>query len=213
MTQDRIVRRLIGLTVDRKNMEKFSLFVNTDLKTLETILKIPHFRNRLQLGMSFEDIHDGLRIKNDNRSDFNIVMDLIKTTEPNKTLVNVVLFDKGRYYFKKSDDLTQFARSELGNLKDILSQQQDPIQTNSAPETNADYLINDVIDSVSGISAHIKQTSTIGWFKVGMFIASLIAVGIIYFGLKDTTNTLVALILIILYLAFDLPSRFGKLRR
>src|SRR6267143_108482 len=212
ITQDRIVVRLVGQSVDRESMKQISLKVNTKLKNLESILMTSYFRNRLHLGTKIEEISDGLRLKNNERSDFKIIMDLVEGSIDGETIVNIIIFDKGRYYFKKSDDLTQFARSELNDLLDVLSQQKEPIQTNQLPETNADYLINKIIEDVSGISAHIKQTSALGWFKVSMFIAALFSVGVVYFVLKDTTNAVVVGVLIVLYLAFEMPSRFGKLR-
>jgi len=182
------------------------------MKDLEAILVKDYYKNRLFLG-KIEEISDGIRIHSDKSSKFKITMDLVNTENHNETIVNMVIFDQGWYYFKKSEDLNQFARGEYVNLEDILKEQSVSMHVKPLPENTADYLVNSIVESVSGISAHVKQMSKIGWFKVGMFVIALVIVGIIYFTLKDTTNTVIALILIVLYLAFELPARFGKLRR
>ncbi|EGG41081.1 Hypothetical protein Nlim_1887 [Candidatus Nitrosarchaeum limnium SFB1] len=211
IAQDQLSFKLVGIPARREDLEKFSLKVYAEREKIVRLLLSERYKNNIRLSEKIEKHNDNLILRSVKRGKMRITIELQESLDDESIIVNVVMFQKGYYYLKSSEELKGFAETYQNNIESILRSQKPEIKFKTNPIEFTESLEFLVLREFEGVLSQLEITWR-GWFKTIMFIASLIAVGVFYFFFKDGTNALITLVLICLYLAFELPHKLLKKR-
>lgn len=208
--QDGMVIAIFGRSLKPEDMIQRSFITSDSLTSIENIIRKDIIRIRLNLDKKIELIPNGIMMRS-NDTKYQNVIELV-TTSDNKTMINIIYFEKGRYYFQNSDGLKEYMRDKIHYLQAVLFESEYKIKLESDSERNADSLVNTMIDENSGIPSKIGTISRTGKIKIFSFIGSVIgsALLITYGHLAEGVGSLAG---ILLFLAFELPSKFLPRRR
>lgn len=207
--QDAIVIAIVGSTARKKDMISFSLKIPANMEKVRDILLIDRFRKNLNLGKKAESDNGCLIIRSPRKGKYTTIARLERGSSENETILNEVFFEIKDYYITLSEDLQEYAESRYIYLKQILSRKEYNIKPSDLPLTHAESLENFVLNEMQGWSVYTERLSKMDWFKIGALL-SAIAFSAYLFIIDYFTSAIAALIVVLLYLAFELPSRLRR---
>lgn len=203
LVQDSVALGIIGRSAREDDLIKYSLTVNKPMEFVESILSKERYRNHFEFAGKVEEIRKGVRMRSKKIAEYDSVME-IKEMDNEKSMINIVYFHKGAYFFKKSEELETYADEKIHYLKKILENSHCTVEDGNSE--NVESLVNYIIEDASGIYAKTGGITKIGWFKIIGFVTVIgIALGIMWLG--NVTEGAVALSIVILYLIFDVPKK------
>lgn len=211
LAQDQLLFKLVGISARGKDLEKFSIKIHADRQKIIRLFLSEKYKNNLKLSEKIEHYNDNIILRGVKRGKMRITLELEESKDKTLTTVNVVIFQKGYYYLKNNSELKGFTEMYKEGLESIFKNAKPQIKIENNPTESTESLEFFVLREFEGVVSQIEMTWR-GWFKTIMFIGSLIAVAVFYFLFKDTTNALITLVLIFLYLAFELPNKFLRQR-
>jgi hypothetical protein len=209
LAQDKIVTAITGLSVDRDSIVCRAFEVASDSERVAQVLT--KFRY-VGVGRKLQRKTDGtIVLRSPKDVDYTTIMEIRQGAKSNQSLLSVAFFEKSRYYLRKTQDLEEYAEIRIAYLRSLFSRAEYCMQLHDAPPKIADPLLDSIIDEMQGIlSLHVQRLSRLGWVKLFAFVGAVATVGVYLFYMKDYGSAVATIALILLYLAFELPSRLSR---
>lgn len=203
LTHDIIVQTILGRNVREKDLLTYSFKIkNINVKNLENLFMSERHRRHFRLDGRIEEIDDGVRLRNTPDIDTRMIIEI--KTDKDDVLLNLLFFERGRYYFKYTDMLIDDAKEKSRYIEDLIKEKFNNIE--KAPEQNAVLLKEDILERAGGLSSQVDKISRIGWAKIISFIIVVaIAISLIVFDYM--TEGITTLAVVLLYVIFDLPRK------
>jgi hypothetical protein len=207
LTQDRIFLAITGPSVDRDNIICRAFEVASDPQNIAQVLSKSSY---VGLGEKLHMKHDGtIILRSPKDATYTAIAEIKRGEQPTQSFLSVAFYERTRYYLRKTTDLEEYANARLAIMRDLFSR--DRIEIREAPISIATPLLDSIIDEMQGIVAsHFERLSRLGWVKMLSFIGAVAIVGILLFWMKDYGSGITTVALILLYLAFELPSRLSR---
>jgi hypothetical protein len=205
IVQDRIATTMLGRSARKKDMISFSLKIDANMEKVRDILLTDKFRKNLNLGKKIESDNGSLTIRSPKKGRYTTILRLEKGSTPDETILNEVFFQIKDYYITLPEDLEEYARSRFVYLREILKEDYN-FESRKLPVASANHLIDSVLGEMQGWSFYTEKLSKMDWFKIGAFVSALVFAAYLFM-LRDFVSAIATLILVLLYLAFELPSR------
>jgi hypothetical protein len=201
--QDSFVTGIFGRDIKIEDMIQYSFKSENNLSMIENAInKKDVIRERLNLDKNIEEIQNGIIMKSPNHK-FQWMLELISQKD-DKTIINAVFFEKGRYYFQKSDELIEYARDKTSYLETILKDSK--IKSEPVTERNADSLAISIINEHRGFESQLGTVTRNGKIKIiGFILATALSIGLVV--TDHLGEGIASLAGIFLFLAFELPNR------
>jgi hypothetical protein len=208
LTQDRIVTSITGLSVDRDSIVCRVFYVAGGPESIAQMLTKFTY---VGVGKKPQRKPDGtIVLRSPKDSAYTTVMEIRQGTQPNQSLLSVAFFQRSRYYLRRTQDLEEYAEIRIAYMRSLFSRTEHRMKFRDAPPKMAEPLLDLIIDEMQGIlTLHIQRLSRLGWIKLFAFVGAVVMVCIYLFYMKDYGSALATVVLILLYLAFELPSRLS----
>lgn len=211
ITQEKITTSIFGVSAQHDDLIVVSLKAHSTREIVAGILTVPKFRNQLGLTGKVEPTERGLVLRVSRKSIYQTIVELREEKQFNWTFINVVFYEKGQYYIKRTEALEEHARDQIAYLKDILSRSEHPVVLEDASLDQARPLVYSIMDEMKGLSLHGQEITTIGWLKIVSFLALVIVPTIGYFlgqlPLADAVGLVLSSLVIVV---LELPSRLKR---
>jgi hypothetical protein len=209
LTQDKIVLAITGRTVDRDSIVRRAFMIVGDPERIAQVLtKFPY----VGLDEMWDTKPNGaIVLRSPKDREYTTVVEITRGKQPNHSFLSVAFYQRTRYYLRKTADLEEYARIRLAYIRDVFSRDEYRTEVYEAPDSIATPLLDSIIDEMQGlVTTHFERLSGLGWVKMVSFIGAVAIVGILLFYMKDYGSAITTVALILLYLAFELPSRLSR---
>jgi hypothetical protein len=208
LTQNALMSKLVGVAADRSLIVSYSRLVYVTPQRLADLLTSNRFRRNLNLKAHVERTGDGrLILRSVSTLDYSMVFEIAANNDPpNSALLNMVFYERIGQYLRRTDEFEEYVLSTIVYLQDVLNRQS--VRWTVRLDTEAAPLVDSVVNELQGLSVYAQRVSRIGWIKILAFLGAVSVAGVAFFlYLKDYTSGYATIVLILLYLAFELPPR------
>ena len=213
LTQNFFVRRLVGIKVGETEINKFSLKTNSKAEDIEIVLLKEKYRKELGLKNDIEETRRGIIIRSLPKKNPQVVIELERGDNDNETFVNVAIFEKGNYEFRRTPRLEEQSTIFMLYLKNVLSRIENGIEFMDISDLHADPLVAQIVEENKGITPYVEGINMMGIFKIIMFIGGVVSVGYL-FSIERSIEATSILFFLFMYLAFELRSTiFRRFRK
>ncbi len=194
---------ILGYSGSTSRILRFSFKINKPLMKIDEILKPSTCRSVLGLEEKYM-IKTEARIVVRSRAvpKFQTYLELLYSSDSKETIINVAIFEKGKYEIVQSDLLTETARQRINTLKDILTRADSTLIIADEVAQNVDSLVRLISEEeLSGWVDYLERLSGTSWMKIIFLAVSLLIPAWFMFVQKDPTNALVTLAVILVSMA------------
>jgi len=209
LTQDRIVVSITGLSADRDCVVCRAFEVASEPEKLVQILT--RFKYLGVENKSQRKADGTIVLRSPKSHDYTTVMEIKQGAQPNESLLTVAFYEIGRYRLLRTEDLEEYAEIRTAYLRSVLSRDEYRIGLRDGPVNLTDPLIDSIVDECQGrLTANVKRMSKLAWLKLLAFASAVAVVALFLFYMKNYAEGFATLAIVLLYLAFDLPSRLRR---
>lgn len=207
--QDRATSALVGIHSNREAIITSTLEVlNASPADVVRVILRPEYAFNLNIASKAEKVDNTFLFRNLRGMVFDHRIEVRRMPGGESTIINLAFFQKTRYYLRYSDELAEYARLLHGYLRDILSRSKLMVQ--ELEEKLGSLLVDSIIDETQGWWIQTQKLNKLGWAKIGLFFVAVSIVGLFLFVLRDFASGYATLVLILLYVIFELPSRLRR---
>jgi|APSaa5957512535_1039671.scaffolds.fasta_scaffold56458_2 hypothetical protein len=204
MLQDRFVIWLIGISASEEDLKHFTIKAQIEKKILAHYLFVQPYKKRLQLN-SEKTMEDRIILKGKMFNKYTVIEIYDDPQKIDCAVINVVVYQKGWYGIDNNSLMVdEFVVSQKDALKSILSRK--GIKSELLDESLAQLLALDVLSGFSTAYSQFEMTK-LSWVKVFAFVGVL-GLAAYYIYQDNTIEGIAIVVMVLLYLAFDLPGRF-----
>ena len=102
LLHDKIAIGILGHVTTKEDILVFSFKTETNVPQLQSILTMDKIRENLYLSKKTEKRNQSVLLRSPNDQQYQTVIELSETPEKGKSLMNVAIFEKGRYALKRT---------------------------------------------------------------------------------------------------------------
>ena len=204
---NRVAIYLLGIAVNPDDFESYSFTVQTDFKTVQSMIEIEKYRENIGIIRSELDEEKSV-LTLIGRGAYHFVLEVGSNAPSVSCAINAAFYDRADWYVKpKSEGLKESVEAVASYLKSIFERNQINIIDVGSKETpGTQLLVRSIMDEMEGVIPRYRQVSRIGWLKIGALIGAVIFIGVSAFIFRDLPTSIGSFIVLLLYVVFELRS-------
>jgi len=187
--QDRVATYALGRTAPREKIFKYSCTVHADIHKTQKIILRRKYRKRLGAPLVVEaEEGESLKLKSYPRDRIQTILEIVEGDKSDETTIHLAVFEKRAYDINFNEDVEEAGKAAIDYLEDIFFKR-NSIKIEPAPLTNADILVDYIVDEMLGAVTRFQEMSMQRRFSiiiagiiivvaVGLLISNLLIEGI-----------------------------------
>jgi hypothetical protein len=160
--QDGIITYALGKNVQVDYIIKHSLKVHANVNQVKNIILSKQFRKLNNVKLIDKANKESIKLRTNAKRGFILILELKEVKNNLETIINLVAYHMQAYCVKPvkaNDDVSQWATSRIGSLRETLSSQLS-VQVEDDVTSNVDSLASFVLEDMAGALSRFQELAT-----------------------------------------------------